>query len=641
MLVAILIVTGHDPALVRSMSDVAIRQLGMIAVARLLAAVTIAASAGIAVWESLASQALSAVLWSLSAAVGTFILLFSIQRLAACISGPGLIRADDEVDGWRPGRYRVVLMLMVGSIAAQPLIMIWQKADLEVSIRGRVNELTLVQVTRQREALIAGDAALRLERAELAERLAFLQVEATDVVAPKPEAPPSIVQAPRRNALLVGAQNYPRSPLNNPARDVAQMAEKLTAMGFTVTTSVDDRGEVVESKLNRYFAALRPGDISLVYYSGHGFQRDGHNYLIPIDFDAEKNLNAIRITRFLEAADRSSPQLQVIILDACREFFDDGLKVSSGGLAELQGGNNSFIAMAAKPGELALDGPRGTSGVFTGAILRYIDRPEDINVIFRRISADVVQDARKMDFIQQPVITSTLTREYVQLVDPRISRPVSLLEIPELPVGESNVPAIRAATDVETPCAPPPGADSQFQLSTVRQCLTQRIAAIDKVLADWRAAGSGILQSGALAYRDALRSSGLFTEKMQIIWSAAPVMTAAVTTFIALLLAVGEFLHLGYAEAVVEYVRRRNRRAVDSIKGSHFETMQMAERRLIELRHPDYAPLEGFRTPMAWHGPEIGTAGWVGGSRWATDSERIAIEKWLGGPSGTAAVRSL
>jgi uncharacterized caspase-like protein len=619
-------ITGHDLSAISGMPGVAIRQLGAIAAARLVAAVIIAVSAGIAVWQSIAMVTAAAWFWSASAVIATFTLAFSIQRLSACLSGPGLIRGGSELANWRPGRYRIGLMLIIGTAAAQPIILISQYEKVRVAINGQINELTLVQVARQRDALLTGDSALRLERAELVERLTLLQARPLDGL-PKSHVELSTVSVPRRKAILVGAQRYPNAPLYNPARDVMQMAQKLTGMGFTVVTSVDDRGDVVASKLNRYFADLRPGDISLIYYSGHGFQRDGHNYIVPIDFDSERNANAIRVTRFLEAADRQSPQLQVVILDACREFIGAGNGVSSGGLAELQGGNNSFVAMAAKPGKLALDGAPGTSGIFTGAILRHIDRPEDINVIFRRISADVAKDARESDFEQQPVITSTLTREYVQLIDPQLAPPASPFEI--LP-DQRNIPQAAVAKGSDIRCPPPRGMDLKFQRSSVVDCLKRRIAAIDQLLGDWRAASSRILRDSAVAYRDALRVSGLFMEKLQVIWSAGPMITAAFTLLIAMFLAAGEFMHFRYSDAVSRYVRRRNRQAVANLEESHLETERHVERELMNRRHPDYAVFEPFRTPRVWYGSDLLKADWKRPARVASDSERDAIRAWLG-----------
>jgi hypothetical protein len=106
-------------------------------------------------------------------------------------------------------------------------------------------------------------------------------------------------------------------------------------------------------------------------------------------------------------------------------------------------------------------------------------------------------------------------------------------------------------------------------------------------------------------------------------------MAAAVTTIIALLLAAGEFLNFSYGDAVSKYVRHRNKQARDKLKEGYLETVEVTESQLRNLRHPDYAALEKFRTSFAWYGPEVTTANWALGAHWATEFERDAIENWL------------
>jgi len=62
--------------------------------------------------------------------------------------------------------------------------------------------------------------------------------------------------------------------------------------------------------------------MAVIYYSGHGTEIDGINYLIPIDaklddhFDAP--LQAIPLPTVMRQLD-GSRRLRVVILDACRD----------------------------------------------------------------------------------------------------------------------------------------------------------------------------------------------------------------------------------------------------------------------------------------------------------------------------------
>jgi hypothetical protein len=53
-------------------------------------------------------------------------------------------------------------------------------------------------------------------------------------------------------------------------------------------------------------------------------------------------------------------------------------------------GNGTLIAFATGPGQTAADGTPGGNGVFTGALLKYIDQPGlDVDTLFKRVREDV------------------------------------------------------------------------------------------------------------------------------------------------------------------------------------------------------------------------------------------------------------
>ena len=71
-------------------------------------------------------------------------------------------------------------------------------------------------------------------------------------------------------ALLIGQCRYP-SPhaLSGPAKDVAAM-KKLLARGYSVTVMENLSVDGILSAISDTFAKADEGDISLIYYSGHG-----------------------------------------------------------------------------------------------------------------------------------------------------------------------------------------------------------------------------------------------------------------------------------------------------------------------------------------------------------------------------------
>ncbi len=76
----------------------------------------------------------------------------------------------------------------------------------------------------------------------------------------------------QRRALVIGMRSYPNAPLNNTERDARDMSSKLKNLGFQVTTAIDQTNAQLENTMETYLASLQRGDVSLVYYSGHGVQ---------------------------------------------------------------------------------------------------------------------------------------------------------------------------------------------------------------------------------------------------------------------------------------------------------------------------------------------------------------------------------
>src|SRR4051794_36577806 len=88
----------------------------------------------------------------------------------------------------------------------------------------------------------------------------------------------------RRVALVIGNAQYTALPaLDNPSNDVENVAAVLRNSGFDVVVSVNLERVALEKTIERFFRSLGHSDVSLFYYSGHGVQIAGRNYIIPVD----------------------------------------------------------------------------------------------------------------------------------------------------------------------------------------------------------------------------------------------------------------------------------------------------------------------------------------------------------------------
>lgn len=152
-------------------------------------------------------------------------------------------------------------------------------------------------------------------------------------------------QEGRRVALVIGNSAYnamPNSlqPLANPVNDAIDITTALQKLGFQVTLKKDATLKQMDDTIYTFGQQLRRDDVALVYYSGHGMQVKGENYLIPVDaqFEREDQIDrqSVRANKMLEQIAEAKTKL--VFLDACRNnpFSSRGMRGGSmGGLARM------------------------------------------------------------------------------------------------------------------------------------------------------------------------------------------------------------------------------------------------------------------------------------------------------------------
>ena len=184
-------------------------------------------------------------------------------------------------------------------------------------------------------------------------------------------------------ALVAGNAAYPSTPLRNSLNDARDLSAALRELGFEVTLVADADLRSIDRAVETFVAGLQPGDVALFYYSGHGMQVNGENYLLPIDFRAQQEADvpyqAYSASRVHERMQAREASLSIVILDACRNNPFRGVRSASKGLAPMQTDKGSFIAFAAAPGQTASDNPSESNGLFTKHLLDALKagRPED------------------------------------------------------------------------------------------------------------------------------------------------------------------------------------------------------------------------------------------------------------------------
>ena len=170
----------------------------------------------------------------------------------------------------------------------------------------------------------------------------------------------------KRVALVIGNGAYRKvDPLTNPENDARLIAQSLKDAGFELIgggaqLELDKAG--FDRAVHDFGAELQGADVALFYYSGHGMQVQGENWLVPVDANPTRPqdldfqmVDAALVLRQMEGA---GTKLNLVILDACRNnpFASRGVRGVQTGLAEMRAPEGTLISYATQPGNVASDG---------------------------------------------------------------------------------------------------------------------------------------------------------------------------------------------------------------------------------------------------------------------------------------------
>ena len=220
-----------------------------------------------------------------------------------------------------------------------------------------------------------------------------------------------------RFALVIGNSNYANTTfLKNPVNDAQLMAQTLERAGFEVSLTLDADLKTMKRALIAFSQTMKEkNEAGLLYYAGHGLQVDGENYLVPIDAvisnEEEIPIETIRVNDFLFMMEKSTSDMKIIILDACRNnpFARSFRSTGGGGLAIVNAPRGSYIAYATSPGAVALDGD-GNNSPFTAALAEAISQPDlQIEEVFKLTRARVLETT---DGKQLPWDTTSITGKF-------------------------------------------------------------------------------------------------------------------------------------------------------------------------------------------------------------------------------------
>ncbi len=216
-----------------------------------------------------------------------------------------------------------------------------------------------------------------------------------------------------RRAFVVGVNGYENFPaekqLAKAVNDARAVAAALERIGFTVTKVEDPARGAFNRAWQGFLVGVAPGDTIAVFFAGHGVQIGGLNFLLPRDipqFGANEEGvlrdESISLQKLMDEAKARSPQLTLMIVDACRDnpFALGGgrsLGGSARGLARVEPPRGSFVILSAGAGETALDRLPGndpeTTSVFTRSLVPLLSQAD---MPLQRIAVEVRERVRTL-----------------------------------------------------------------------------------------------------------------------------------------------------------------------------------------------------------------------------------------------------
>jgi hypothetical protein len=173
-----------------------------------------------------------------------------------------------------------------------------------------------------------------------------------------------------RKALVVGINDYPSTPLTGCVNDAHSIASVLEthadgSPNFAVKLLTSPSENINKATLREGIEALFQGDsdVSLLYFSGHGFLKSTGGYIVTQDF--QRYDEGISMDEILNIANQSQAKEKIIIFDCCHSGAFGSPALTGQNTAQLSEGLTVLTASRDSESSLEING----CGVFTSLVV--------------------------------------------------------------------------------------------------------------------------------------------------------------------------------------------------------------------------------------------------------------------------------
>lgn len=198
----------------------------------------------------------------------------------------------------------------------------------------------------------------------------------------------------KRIALVIGNFDYKNRPLKNPKADAEDMRDFLRDANFEIIFLENASLLEMQEGFAKFNEKLKSSDVGLIYYSGHGIEHKGRNYLLPVNFgivnEDEIPRQSLDISTVVDKVSKAERKVNIFIIDACRSsFIATKSRSISQGLQKMDGVKGTILAFSTAPGSVAEDG-NGRNSPYTKHLLRSMSTPgRKIEDVFKETARSV------------------------------------------------------------------------------------------------------------------------------------------------------------------------------------------------------------------------------------------------------------
>ena len=206
----------------------------------------------------------------------------------------------------------------------------------------------------------------------------------------------------QRVALVIGNNAYQGalSRLRNPINDARAIKNILENKGFEVIYREDGTKKNMRKALNQFSTKIKQGGVGFFYFSGHGIEVDGQNYLIPVDATIDEKSDtqdeAISLGKITRRMQNAKNRLNIVVLDACRND-PFSRSVGTGGLAKSEP-RGLFVSYSTGAGSVASDGKSGENGLFTKSLIKHMKQGLNLADVFKETRKEVYYSSNEKQF---------------------------------------------------------------------------------------------------------------------------------------------------------------------------------------------------------------------------------------------------